>query len=381
MSEFFIIGAGIWGATLAERIATVLNQPVTVIDRRDHVGGNCHSSLDQETGIECHRYGSHIFHTSLPQAWEYLSRFCEFTSYRHKVLITHGNAVYAMPINLFTINAFYGKNLSPVEAEGFLAAEIARDHIERPANLEEKAVSLIGRPLYDAFIKNYTRKQWERDPKELPASIINRLPFRTCYNMDYFNDTWQGVPKDGYFSLFKNMLAHPNITVRLNCDYADIKNEIPSDATVIYTGMPDELFGYKYGELEWRSLHFEWETGNVRDFQGTTVMNYADTDAPWTRIHEFKHYHPERTTPFKQDKTVICREYPATWSRGEEAYYPVNDARNTALYARYADEVAQTPGLILGGRLGAYRYWDMDKAVADALHVFETRIHPMGATV
>ena len=379
--KFFIIGAGIWGATLAERIATVLNQPVTVIDRRDHIGGNCHSSLDQETGIECHRYGSHIFHTSLPQVWEYLSRFCEFTSYRHKVLITHGNAVYAMPINLFTINAFYGKNLSPAEAEGFLATEIARDHIEQPANLEEKAVSLIGRPLYDAFIKNYTRKQWERDPKELPASIINRLPFRTCYNMDYFNDTWQGVPKDGYFSLFKNMLAHPNITVRLNCDYADIKNEIPSDATVIYTGMPDELFGYKYGELEWRSLHFEWETRNVRDFQGTTVMNYADMDAPWTRIHEFKHYHPERTTPFKQDKTVICREYPATWSRGEEAYYPVNDERNTALYARYADEVAQTPGLILGGRLGAYRYWDMDKAVADALHVFETRIHPMGATV
>ncbi len=379
--KYTIIGAGIWGATLAERIATVLNQPVTVIDRRDHIGGNCHSSLDQETGIECHRYGSHIFHTSLPQVWEYLSRFCEFTSYRHKVLITHGNAVYAMPINLFTINAFYGKNLSPVEAEGFLATEIARDHIEQPANLEEKAVSLIGRPLYDAFIKNYTRKQWERDPKELPASIINRLPFRTCYNMDYFNDTWQGVPKDGYFSLFKNMLAHPNITVRLNCDYADIKNEISSDTTVIYTGMPDELFGYKYGELEWRSLHFEWETQHVRDFQGTTVMNYADMDAPWTRIHEFKHYHPERTTPFKQDKTVICREYPATWGRGKEAYYPVNDDRNTALYARYADEVAQTPGLILGGRLGAYRYWDMDKAVADALHVFETRIHPMGATV
>lgn len=375
--SYLVVGSGIWGAVIAERIASVLNQPVTIIDRRDHIGGNCHSSLDEETGIECHRYGSHIFHTSLPQVWEYLSQFCEFTSYRHKVLITHGGKVYAMPINLFTINAFYGKNFTPSEAEAFLAAEIARDHMEQPANLEEKAVSLIGRSLYDAFIRNYTRKQWERDPKELPASIINRLPFRTCYNMDYFNDTWQGVPKAGYFNLFKNMLAHPNITVRLNCDYASIKDEIPSDATVIYTGMPDELFDYKYGELEWRSLRFEWETRDVRDFQGTTVMNYADLDAPWTRIHEFKHYHPERAAPFNLEKTVICREYPAAWSRGKEAYYPVNDERNTALYARYAEEAAKTPNLILGGRLGAYRYWDMDKAVADALHVFETRIRPM----
>ena len=379
--SYLIVGSGFWGATIAESIATVMKQPVTIIDKRDHIGGNCHSSLDEETGIECHRYGSHIFHTSIPQVWEYLSRFCEFTSYRHKVLITHGGKVYAMPINLFTINAFYGKNFTPSGAEAFLAAEIARDRIEQPANLEEKAVSLIGRPLYEAFIRNYTRKQWERDPKKLPSAIISRLPFRTCYNMDYFNDTWQGVPRDGYFNLFKNMLAHPNITVRLNCDYANIRSEIPSDATVIYTGMPDELFGYKYGELEWRSLRFEWETHDVRDFQGTTVMNYADPDVPWTRIHEFKHYHPERTAPFNGGKTVICREYPATWSRGEEAYYPVNDERNTALYARYAAEAAQTPCLILGGRLGAYRYWDMDKAVADALHVFETRILPMSATL
>lgn len=378
---YYIIGSGFFGAVLAERIATVMDANVVIIERRNHIGGNCYSFIDDETGIECHRYGSHIFHTSLSQVWEYLAMFTEFTSYRHKVLIMHGGKIYAMPINLFTINAFYGKNFTPSEADAFLAAEIGRDRIGHPANLEEKAISLLGRPLYDAFIKNYTRKQWDRDPHELPAAIISRLPFRTSYNMDYFNDTWQGVPKDGYFELFKNMLAHPNITVRLNCDYASIKSEIPTDAMIIYTGMPDELFDYKFGELEWRSLHFEWETHDIRDFQGTTVMNYADQDVSWTRIHEFKHYHPERTVPFNGGKTVICREYPATWSRGEEAYYPINDERNTTLYALYAAEAAQTPGLIMGGRLGSYRYWDMDKAIADALYVFETKILPMSETL
>ncbi len=377
--HYFVVGAGIWGAVIAERIATVMHEPVTVIDRRSHIGGNCHSSLDEATGIECHRYGSHIFHTSLPEVWNYLASFTEFTPYRHKVLITHAGRVYSMPINLFTINAFYGKNLTPSEAEAFLAGEIARDHIASPANLEEKAVSLIGRPLYEAFIRNYTRKQWEHDPKDLPAAIINRLPFRTCYNMDYFNDTWQGVPRDGYFNLFRRLLAHPNITLRLNCEFRDIRSELPGDAVIIYTGKPDELFDYRHGELEWRSLRFEWETRDVQDFQGTSVMNYADLDAPWTRIHEFKHYHPERTGPFKLNRTVICREYPATWKRGDEAYYPVNDARNNAVYARYAEEAAKMPNLILGGRLGSYRYWDMDKAVADALQVFATRIQPAAA--
>lgn len=374
--SYFVIGAGFWGATIAERIATVLKAPVTIIERRDHIGGNCHSSLDEETGIECHRYGSHIFHTSLPNVWEYITQFGAFTSYQHKVFITHKGKVYTMPINLSTINQFYGKNLSPTEAAAFLQAEIARDHIAEPKNLEEKAISLIGRPLYEAFIKGYTHKQWERDPRELPAEIITRLPFRTTYNANYFNDVWQGVPRDGYFSIFERMLSNPLITVQLNCDYATVKSQIPSDATVIYTGMPDQLFDCEYGTLEWRSLRFEWETLPVSDFQGTTVMNYADTDVPYTRIHEFKHYHPERTTPFNCPKTVICREHSQTYHDGLEAYYPVNNERNNTLYARYAQWAAATPGLILGGRLGAYRYWDMDKAIANALQVFEERILP-----
>ena len=381
MNVFFIVGSGIWAASLAERIASVLHAQVVVIDQRSHTGGNCHSYIDEATGIECHCYGSHIFHTSNSEVWKYLSYFTEFTSYRHKVLTKHAGRVYAMPVNLFTINALYDKNLSPTEAERFLADEIARDHVPNPANLEEKAISLIGRPLYEAFIKNYTKKQWERDPKDLPAHIINRLPVRTTYNMDYFNDTWQGVPKEGYFTLFQKLLSHPNITVRLNCDYDSIRDEIPSDAMVIYTGMPDQLFGYRYGELEWRSLRFEWETVDSRDFQGTTVMNYADADVPYTRIHEFKHYHPERQEAFNLSRTVICREYPAQFQKGGEAYYPVNDERNNAIYARYAAEADKNPKLILGGRLGSYRYWDMDKAVADALHTFKTRICPQEVSV
>lgn len=374
--HYLIVGAGLWGSVMANRIASVLNQPVTVIDKRDHIGGNCHSALDDETGIECHRYGSHIFHTSLPQVWEYISRFSEFTSYQHKVFISCKGRVYTMPINLSTINAFYGKNFRPAEAAAFLKEEIARDAVAEPVNLEEKAVSLIGRPLYDAFIRGYTHKQWEHDPRELPASIISRLPFRTTYNANYFNDVWQGVPRDGYFSLFQKLLDDPRITVRLNCDYESIRAQLSSDCMVIYTGMPDQLFNYKYGELEWRSLRFEWETLPVQDYQGTTVMNYADVEIPFTRIHEFKHYHPERQEPFALNKTVICREYSRTYARGDEAYYPVNNARNNELYARYAAEADKTPNLILGGRLGAYRYWDMDKAVADALHVFETKICP-----
>lgn len=370
---YCIIGTGIWGATMAERIATVLKEKVLVVDQREHIGGNSASFLDEETGIECHRYGSHIFHTSIQEVWDYLRQFCEFTTYRHKVLTTYAGKVYTMPINLETINSFYGKNLHPYEVKSFLAEEIAKAGITSPKNLEEQAISLIGRPLYEAFIKGYTEKQWECDPKQLPASIIQRLPLRFNYNNDYFNDTWQGVPKDGYFTLFKNILNHPNITLRLNTTFEEVRAELPTDTRIIYTGMPDQLFQYKYGELEWRSLRFEWETKAVQDYQGTTVMNYSDADVPYTRIHEFKHYHPERQEPFQCEKTVICREYPQTYDRTQIPCYPVNNQRNTEVYALYARE-AEQQGILLGGRLGAYRYWDMDKAVENALHSFRADI-------
>lgn len=374
--QTIIVGAGFWGAVIAERMATVLDEDVTIIDARPHAGGNCYSSLDEETGIECHRYGSHIFHTANEEVWTYITRFTAFNSYQHKVFTTCRGRVYTMPINLSTIESFYGRHMTPCEAEAFLHEEIARDRIENPANLEEKAISLIGRPLYEAFIRGYTAKQWEHDPKSLPAHIITRLPFRTSYDACYFNDPWQGIPLDGYFRIFERMLDHPRITLRLNTSFESIRSSIGSDTLVIYTGLPDRLFDYKYGELAWRSLRFEWEVKNVRDWQGTSVMNYADEDVPCTRIHEFKHYHPERTIPFTRAQTVICREYSRTWQRGDEAFYPVNDEENNALYARYKAEADAMPNLILGGRLGAYRYWDMDKAIADALKTFREKIAP-----
>ncbi|MBQ7585852.1 MAG: UDP-galactopyranose mutase [Desulfovibrionaceae bacterium] len=369
--KLFIVGAGLFGSVLAERIANKLKLPVTILEKRNHLGGNCHSELEEETGIECHKYGSHIFHTSIPRVWEYLKPFCEFTGYRHTVLIKHQGHIYSMPINLFTINDLYQKNLTPKEASLFLKSEIARDHLKNPQNLEEKAISLIGRPLYEAFIKNYTTKQWGRDPKKLPQEIITRLPFRTSYNTSYFKDTWQGVPKEGYFTLFKKLLDHPLITVKLNCSYESEKASLPKDSLIIYTGLPDALFDYQFGPLEWRSLDFEWEIVQVQDFQGNSVVNYADLSEKFTRIHEFKHYHPERETPFNLNKTIICREYPANYVQGSEAYYPINDAKNTELYAKYVNLASQNKNLILGGRLGQYQYFDMDKTIAGALSSFD----------
>lgn len=372
--NYFVIGAGIWGCVIAERIASQLNEPVTLVERRGHIGGNCYSEIDAETGIECHRYGSHIFHTSIPEVAEYIGNFCKLTNYRHKVLTRHKGHVYFMPINLATINDFYGLDLTPAEAGEFIEAEIKRDYNPNPANLEEKAISLIGRPLYEAFIKEYTAKQWEREPADLPAFIINRLPFRLNYDVGYFNDPVQGVPLEGYKKMFESILANPNIRLELNTDFKSVAGMIPADALVFYSGMPDELFDFKHGRLDWRSLHFEWERLPVRDFQGTTVMNYADIDVPYTRIHEFKHYHPERKQLYDSGQTVICREYPRTYSQEKEAYYPVNDAKNMDIYQKYRQEAGKNPNLVLGGRLGAYKYWDMDKAIADALHVFGTKI-------
>jgi len=371
---YFIIGSGIWGLTMARLIAERLNEPVTVVEARSHIGGNSWSYFDEDTGIECHKYGSHIFHTSDPQVWKFITRFGKFTKYRHKVLATHAGRVYAMPVNLFTINALYGISLKPEEAREFIAREAAKAvGAEPPANLEEKALSQVGAPLYDAFIRNYTAKQWDKAPAHLPTSIISRLPVRYSYDISYFSDTWQGVPQAGYGELFRQMAEYPLIEVRLNCEFARMRHEIPADARVIYTGLPDALFDYKYGALEWRSLRFEWETLPIADFQGTAVMNYTDAEPAYTRIHEFKHYNPERREIFAAAKTVICREYPATWCPGVEAYYPIPSEKNKLLYERYAQE-AEAAGITLGGRLGAYKYLDMDKAIGDAMRCFASGV-------
>ncbi len=374
--KYLVVGAGFFGSVIAERIAADLGERVLVIDRRDHAGGNSFSSDDRETGIECHRYGSHIFHAADAAVWDYVNRFSAFNSYRHRVLATYCGAVYQMPINLATINQFYGKNLTPAEAVAFIRSETAKEGITAPANLEEKAVSLIGRPLYEAFIRGYTVKQWGVDPATLPESIIDRLPVRYTYKSDYFNDPWQGIPLGGYHRLFHRLLNHANIEVSLKTDYIALRDRIPPGCTVIFTGPIDRFFDYRFGRLGWRSLRFEKEICRVGDYQGTSVMNYCESAVPFTRIHEFRHYHEERNYP--KDATVIYREYSLAGESNDDPAYPVNTAKDQELFARYAAEAANRPNVIFGGRLGSYQYLDMDKTIAMALSVYAERIRPRG---
>lgn len=366
--KYIVVGAGFWGSVFAERLASVLNEKVLVIDKRNHIGGNSYSQTDKKTGVECHKYGSHIFHTSSKNVWDYVNKFSGFNTYKHKVLINSQNKIYSMPINLGTINSFYNLNLKPFEVDSFLKKE--KGKIKNPKNFEEKAVSLIGYKLYEAFIKNYTLKQWATDPKNLPAEIITRLPVRKSYNADYFSDKYQGIPLDGYSGLFHKLLSHRNIEVKLGLDYYKIKNKIPKDCKIIFTGMIDKLFDCKYGQLDWRSLKFVWKRYNYVDFQGTTVINYTDLDVAYTRIHEFKHYHPERKNIFESQKTTICIEYPQNYQEGKEAYYPINNKKNTDLYTKYRKEILKNKNVIIGGRLGLYEYWDMDKTIDNALNSF-----------
>ncbi len=371
-TKFVVVGSGIFGSVIAERIASVLGEPVTIVERRNAVGGNCRSEFDSETRIEFHCYGSHIFHTSSRKVWEYLTRFTDFTPYRHKVVLISENHSYFMPVNLKTLNEVYGRVFSPAEAERHLAQNAGRANHSH--NLEEKAVALVGRACYEKLIRGYTRKQWNKEPRELPAEIIDRLPVRTSFQTDYFDDIYQGMPREGYGRLFEKMLRHPGIRVHLNTDFRTIQSQIRADAMVIYTGMIDEFFDYSLGELEWRSLRFEQETLPVRDYQGTAVVNYADESIPYIRIHEFKHYHPERVEPYRLAKSVICREYPREWRRGDEAFYPINTTRNQRLLEQYELLAGKYEKVIFGGRLGCYRYWNMDQAVLHALEYFETRI-------
>lgn len=369
--NYLIVGTGFFGSVIAERIANDMGKRVFVIDKREHWGGNCYSEIDDETGIEFHKYGTHIFHTSNKKVWDYMNRFTSFNGYRHQVLATHRDKVYQMPINLETINSFYGINLKPYEVSEFLKTEIAKGGIENPRNLEEKAILQIGRPLYEAFIKGYTEKQWQKDPKDLPASIINRLPIRYNYNESYFFDPWQGIPADGYATIFKKMLTHHNIEVCLNTDYFNIADQIPKSCLVIYSGPIDKYFNYKFGKLEWRTLEFKKELMPVEDFQGTSVMNYPDKAIPYIRIHEPKHLHIERN--YTKLKTIIFKEYPLI-DTGDNPYYPVNSEANQMILQKYMNEKNSLSNVIIAGRLGDYRYYDMDQVIGSALEIYENNI-------
>lgn len=369
--DYVIVGAGLFGCFMAERIANVLNNKVLIIDSRPYIGGNCYSEICKKTNIEFHKYGTHIFHTSNRRVWDYINKFTEFNGYHHQVLTMHKNKIYQMPINLETINSFYNLNLTPTEAKKFLEEKIAEGKIKKPSNLEEKAISLIGKTLYEAFIKYYTIKQWGKDPKKLPPNIFTRLPVRYNYNEDYFtNARWQGIPIDGYTKMFERMLASPKIHVELNCDYFSYRKELIPRKKIIYTGPIDRYFDYIFGKLEWRTVDFRKKVVDVEDYQGTAVMNYADPDVTYTRIHEPKHLHPERN--YIKQQTIIFFEN-AKIVKSDEPYYPINSCRNLKLQKKYK-ELSWKESLVIGGRLGDYAYYDMDKTIEAGFDCWEKEI-------
>ncbi|WP_048779096.1 UDP-galactopyranose mutase [Rothia dentocariosa] len=378
-ADLVVVGSGLFGLTIAEQAATELGLKVVLLDRRSHIGGNAYSENEEQTGIEVHRYGAHLFHTSNERVWEYVNRFTGFTNYVHRVYTRHNGIVYPMPINLGTINQFFNAAYSPAEAKALIAEQAGELAGTDPQNLNDKGISLIGRPLYEAFIKHYTAKQWQTPPEELPASIISRLPVRYTYDNRYFNDKYEGLPVDGYAAWLERMAAHPNIEVRLNTDFFSDDHEYSREKVlgqipVVYTGPVDRYFDYAEGDLSWRTIDLEEEVLPIEDFQGCSVMNYPDADVPFTRIHEFRHFHPERD--YTKDATVIMREYSRFANKGDEPYYPVNTSVDREKLLKYRDLAKGEQNVLFGGRLGTYKYLDMHMAIGAALSMFDNKIRP-----
>ncbi len=347
---------------------------ILVIERRSHIGGNAYSYRDPVTDIEIHKYGSHLFHTSNPKVWEYVNQFSSFNNYQHRVFTKHKNKIYSMPINLATISSFYNKFLSPNEARNLISDQVNSECIKFPENFEDKAISLIGRPLYEAFIMNYTQKQWQTNPRDLPSEIITRLPIHYNLNSRYFSDIWEGLPFNGYSQWFTEMILNQKIEIELGLDYFDVRDLIPKKIPVVYTGPIDRYFNYSAGKLSWRTLDFAIESVEVSDYQGTSVMNYADLDVAYTRVHEFKHLHPERTYP--ANSTIIMKEYSRFSGSADEPYYPINSTKDRKVLLDYRKLVSKESNTIFGGRLGSYQYLDMHMAIASALQVFENEVMP-----
>lgn len=371
MTDLVVVGSGFYGLTIAQQAAENLGLRVRVIERRNHIGGNAYSEFDSQTGIEVHKYGSHLFHTSNERVWEYVNRFTAFNNYKHVVWAKHNGDLYPMPINLDTINQFFNKDFDSEQARKFIQGQV-HDDSSSASNLEERAIALIGRPLYEAFIKGYTEKQWQTDPKLLPADVINRLPMRFTTEHRYFNDKYEGLPLAGYTKWLENMADHPNIEVTLNQDFFDLKSELVGQVPIVYTGPIDRYFDYEFGELGWRTLYFESEIVGTGNYQNTSVVNYSDLDVPFTRIHEYRHLHPERD--YQNESTYISREYSRFASREDEPYYPVNTDVDREKLIEYRTLMDNEKDVWFGGRLGSYQYLDMHMAIASALTAFENEI-------
>ncbi|SDB34526.1 UDP-galactopyranose mutase [Eubacterium oxidoreducens] len=357
MYDYLVVGAGLYGAVFAQQ-AKEKGKSVLVIDKRSHIAGNVYT--EEVEGINVHKYGAHIFHTNLKEVWEYVNRFIEFNRFTNSPVANYKGELYSLPFNMYTFNKMWGV-VTPQEAQEKIAQQRKEAGITEPKNLEEQAISLVGTDIYEKLIKGYTQKQWGRPCNELPAFIIKRLPVRLTFDNNYFNALYQGIPIGGYTKWVENMLD--GIEVRLNEDYLEKKSEYDAMAkTVVYTGPIDAYFDYKLGVLEYRSVRFDTEVLDIPNFQGNAAVNYTDSETPWTRIIEHKWF--EFGT---QPKTVISREYSSEWKLGDEPYYPVNNEKNTSLYQQYAKLAQKESNVIFGGRLGEYKYYDMDQVIASAL--------------
>ncbi len=366
--DYLIVGAGLFGAIFAHE-AKKAGKKVLVIDRRDHIGGNIYTK--EVEGIQVHQYGAHIFHTSDKEVWDYIQQFAEFNRYTNSPVARYKDELYNLPFNMNTFSKMWGVR-TPAEAKEIIQRQIKEAGITKPKNLEEQAISLVGKDIYEKLVKCYTEKQWGRRATELPSFIIRRLPVRYVYDNNYFNDKYQGIPVGGYTKIIERMLE--GTEVRLMTDFFADREILAKEAeNIVFTGMIDAYYDYCFGELEYRSLRFETEVLDMENYQGNAVVNYTEYEVPYTRIIEHKHFEYGCQGGYGgdgsgvSDKTVITREYPAAWSRGEEPYYPMNDEKNNALYARYRELADQEEHVIFGGRLGMYRYYDMHQVVKEAL--------------
>lgn len=363
--DYLIVGAGLFGAVFAHE-AGKKGKKCLVVDRRNHIGGNIYT--EEIEGIQVHRYGAHIFHTSNKEVWEYVNRFAEFNHYINSPIAVYKDELYNLPFNMNTFSKMWNIK-TPAEAKEIIDRQIADLGITEPANLEEQALSLVGRDVYEKLIKGYTEKQWGRKCTELPAFIIRRLPLRFTYDNNYFNDRYQGIPIGGYTAIIKKLLEQAD--VKLGTDYLKERETYKDMADrIVFTGMIDEYFDYILGALEYRSVRFETEVLDCPNYQGNAVVNYTEREVPYTRIIEHKHF--EFGT---SDKTVISREYSSEWKVGDEPYYPVNDEQNSSLYEKYKELVEKEKRVVFGGRLGAYKYYDMDKVILAALELAEEELN------
>lgn len=353
--DYLVVGAGLFGSVFAHEI-TERGKTCLVIDKRPHLGGNCYTELIEN--INVHRYGAHIFHTSDREVWEYINRFADFNEYVNSPVAIYKDELYNLPFNMNTFSKMWGIK-TPQEARNIISKQISGLNITKPKSLEEQAILMVGTDVYEKLVKGYTEKQWGRSCKELPPFLIKRLPLRFTFDNNYFSDRWQGVPIGGYTKIFEKLLN--DCDVMLGTDYSEVKNAVRSDKT-IYTGQIDEFFGYCFGHLSYRSLRFETEVLNCENYQGNAVVNYTSSDVPFTRIIEHKHFEFGM-----QPKTVITREYPVEWTCGSEPYYPLNNESNNLLYEKYRSLAVEFPDVIFAGRLGEYKYHDMDDTIRNAL--------------